>query len=98
MYNVHTGIVTIPVTGTYIFSFQFEDWVSGQMIARLFVDGDHIVDGVVFPADGRSEQAGNTAILVLRQGQSVWVEMGDSGRLYGDPKYYLTSFTGALLQ
>ncbi|XP_052212639.1 uncharacterized protein LOC127831656 [Dreissena polymorpha] len=97
MYNNLTGIVTIPMTGTYIFSFTIDDWASGQMIARLYVDGIHTVDGLVSTAGDTSQQAGNTAILVLNKGQSVWVQMGTGGRFYGDQNNFLTSFTGALL-
>ncbi|XP_052759889.1 inner ear-specific collagen-like [Mya arenaria] len=95
MYNPITGIATIPTNGVYLFSFSIEEWETPELSCRLKVDGVQKVGAVIVP-NHHSDQAGNTAVLHLTKGQSVWVESTE-GTVYGESGFYGTSFTGVLL-
>jgi hypothetical protein len=93
-YNVHTGIFTVPITGTYLFSFQVEDWRTGELKFYLMVDGQNMVDAII--GNTGSTQSGNTAILGLTVGNSVWIESAE-GYAFGDNNFRGTTFCGAFL-
>ncbi|XP_045184789.2 complement C1q-like protein 2 [Mercenaria mercenaria] len=98
-YNRGTGEFTAPVNGTYLLSFQFENWANDvpdlQQVATLKVSGNVIASAIIKPM-GRSTQAGNMAVVRLIQGQKAYVTV-DGGNVYGQSSERFTFFTGALL-
>ena len=103
MYNPFTGFATVPVTGTYIISFSIEDFLAGEVQAKLKIDGEIKASAAIAPTGG-SEQSGATVILGLTKGQSVWVEavlgdhlLGEDIHYNNDNRFIGTIFTAALL-
>ena len=74
-YNVNTGTFTVPHSGIYLFSFHITTAKAySYVIARLVVDGKHIIDATADSAGQNTEvMGGNTAILSLSVGETVWV-------------------------
>jgi hypothetical protein len=98
-YNSYTGAFTAPISGTYLFIFQFDSRV--HTFVRLNVDGRNIVDAVTNPhvnTQDRENMGGNSAIIHVGVGQSVLVEVYDvSGEVASSDKYRLSTFSGTLL-
>ena len=98
-YNSYTGSFTAPVSGTYLFMFQFDARV--HTFVRLTVDGRNIVDAVVNPhinTQDRENMSGNSAIIHVGIGQAVLVEVYDVvGEVASSDKYRLSTFSGMLL-
>lgn len=92
---MHTGIFTVPITGTYIISFTVEEWQNSEAVFRLLVDGVNTIDTIL--TTSVSAQSGNTAVLGLREGQSVWVETNTEGKAFGSSAFHSTSFCAALV-
>jgi len=43
MYDLSTGVATIPVSGTYLFTLTIEHWQTSQTVCYLLVDGSNQV-------------------------------------------------------
>ncbi|KAH3842713.1 complement C1q and tumor necrosis factor-related protein 9-like isoform X1 [Dreissena polymorpha] len=97
MYNLNTGVVTIPVEGKYIFSVAIEHYQQQILRCYLLVNGENMID-VIIHADSHSlnTQSSNTAVLGLNAGNAVWVTC-DEGHVFGDNSFRGTTFSGALL-
>ena len=88
-----------PVTGVYLFTFHIESNRMGEIVAKLVIDGTNQIDAITTAGTGSFEMGGNTAVVRVSAGQSVWVatyEMNDV-TLINDDKLRYTSFSGVLL-
>ncbi|XP_053376348.1 complement C1q tumor necrosis factor-related protein 2-like [Mercenaria mercenaria] len=98
-YNSNTGIFTVPDTGLYLFTYSVNDHFDRSML-QLVVDGSNLVDIIVDP-DSSTEEAmsGNTAIIHVSQGQSVWIQEYHihDGSIWSDNTGRYCKFSGGLL-
>ncbi|KAH3842717.1 hypothetical protein DPMN_116221 [Dreissena polymorpha] len=95
MYNPDTGVVTIPLDGTYIFSVTIEHWQTQELRCYLLVNGANMIDVIIYP-DGKSTQSSNTAVLGLNVGSTVRVTC-DQGNVFGADGFRGTTFSGVYL-
>ncbi|KAK3590480.1 hypothetical protein CHS0354_015647 [Potamilus streckersoni] len=99
-YDIHTGIFTVPVDGTYLFTFSIVRINANQLVAKLVVDGVGIVDAIADPAVGAHEHQGtNAAIIRVRKGQTVSIKAVhmESGTLFSLASDRYCTFAGVLL-
>ena len=99
-YNTFTGIFTVPWTGVYLLTFNFgvehiNDWTE----VRLLVNNRNVVhSGVQVLGSVQRLTSGNTAIIRLNQGESVWLEsVKNDSEVISGPTWRWTTFSGALL-
>ena len=99
-YKPTTGIYTVPVTGIYVFHFYIETYSTEKLIAALMVDGVQQSSAIVeVRGDPSSLSGGNTLVIRLVAGQSVWIEnRNDNQDYYGSSEYRLTTFSGYYLR
>ncbi|XP_045206986.2 EMILIN-1-like [Mercenaria mercenaria] len=101
-YNNYTGAFTAPVTGVYLFTFNFD--TKKLTFIRLVVNGVNQVDAVANPhTNAQSRQAismgANTAIVHVQHGQAVLVEAYEvpDGEVTSSDLFRLCTFSGVLL-
>lgn len=95
-FNVSSGKFLCPQSGIYLFSFNLHSEGLGLTVAKLVVDGINQLDGI---STNLNEMGGNTAVLRLTAGQSVWVAnyLRSDVELWDEDGYRYTSFSGVLL-
>ena len=99
-YNTFTGIFTVPHTGIYLLTFNIGgEHINDLTQVRLMVNNRAIVDAAVQVLGSfQRVSSGNTAIIKLNIGESVWLEseLKDSEAISGS-RYRWTTFSGVLL-
>ena len=97
-YNSFTGIFTVQDTGVYLLTFTIaSNLLNHLMTVQIKVNNKMISEaGIDVKYTVHSVMGGNTAIVRLNQGESVWLEVSDSsnGLLFGRG---VTTFSGVLL-
>ena len=98
-YSPYTGVFTVPTTGVYLLTFNFDVYHSNRWEAiKLVVNNRNIVDAVATGFTGNN-MGGNTAIIKLIQGETVWLESygSNDGEVFSTTAYKRTTFSGVLL-
>lgn len=98
-YNVHTGIFTVPESGVYLLSFNFATDHSYKWLQIKLVVDDRLIARAATDTEYNThvEMGGNTVILSLVQGESVWLEVENSNGAQIWAVSYCTTFSGVLL-
>ena len=99
-YNSFTGIFTVPQTGVYLLTFSFGvEHINDVTEVRLVVNNREIVDaGAQAIGTLQRSTSGNTAIIKLNQGESVWIEsLRQDSEVVSGQGYRWTTFSGVLL-
>ncbi|XP_053403379.1 uncharacterized protein LOC123555672 isoform X2 [Mercenaria mercenaria] len=99
-YNQYTGVFTCPQAGMYMFTFFIGERSNTdgikQMWADLVVNGNFKLTAIAETKHATEDaQGGNSAVLRLQQGDSVWIESKGANHIEGDARS--TSFTGLYL-
>ncbi|KAK3083518.1 hypothetical protein FSP39_024580 [Pinctada imbricata] len=97
-YDATTGTFTAPIDGAYVFHFYAVAHSSEEFWLELFHNNDFVESSYGYTS-GSYADAGNTAVLHLKKGDTVYVKArpGHSVQLYGDSDELYTTFSGALL-
>ena len=99
-YNAFTGIFTVPRTAVYLLTYSVATAFQNKYLwVKLVVDNRMIVlSGTDAQYNDHTENGGNTAILRLNQGQSVWLEVA---KCANNAEVWMvdhtTTFSGVLL-
>ena len=100
-YNTYTGSFTVPRAGVYLLTFTINCHISGTITyLKLISNNRNIIDAVCIPPGKFHDiMGGNTAIVQLSAGESVWLEVfgTTNGQLQTDGTYRYVSFSGVLL-
>ena len=94
-----TSSFLCPVTGVYYFSLAVSNVNDDNNIHAHLMLENQILASVRAAALGTYNQATNSAIITCEMGQTVWVQAtaSDEQRVFGDPNYRLSSFSGFLV-
>lgn len=95
-FNVSSGKFLCPQSGIHLFSFNLQSEGIGLTAAKLVVDGINQLDAI---STNPNEMGGNTAVLRITVGQSVWVanHFRSDVELFDTDDFRYTSFSGVLL-
>ena len=98
-FNAQRGVFVCPRTGVYLFIFNINSYAKGEIDAKLLIDGKNQLDAVASAGTGVYEMSGNTAVLRVTVGQSVWVANHwlTKATLVNTDNFRYTSFSGVLL-
>jgi len=99
-YNQYTGIFTVPVTGTYLFTASAEHFLSRLIWLKIVKNGVLQASIKVYPISLVNNQGSNTVIIHCTQGESVWVAVDSSVSgvaLEGTSIIRTNTFSGVLL-
>ncbi|XP_038076295.1 complement C1q subcomponent subunit B-like [Patiria miniata] len=93
-FDLETGTFTCSVPGTYVFTFSVLKYTnSGSLTINLVKDNYKAITTHGEP--NQRGQLSGSAVLVLQQGDTVYLTM--HGRAYSGTTYHYTSFSGFLL-
>ena len=97
-FDVQTHKFVCPHSGVYLFTFNIESYGDSYLHTKLVVDGINQVDAVTWGVHS-TDMSGNTAILRITTGQSVWVATyyNNDTELFKTDTFRYTSFSGVLL-
>ncbi|XP_032809307.1 complement C1q tumor necrosis factor-related protein 3 isoform X1 [Petromyzon marinus] len=95
-FDIITGRFNAPVTGVYYFTFNMlkhED--VEETVVYLMHNGNTVITLFSYEVKGKHDTAGNSAVLRLKEGDEVWLRLGNGG-IHGDHQRFST-FCGFLL-
>ncbi|XP_022110015.1 complement C1q subcomponent subunit B-like [Acanthaster planci] len=92
-FDLATGTFTCDVPGTYVFTFSVGKYGGNSLNVHLRKNDDWVVSGLSTDS-GPNEQVSGSAVLLLQQGDLVYLTM--LGRAWST-SYHYTSFSGFLL-
>ena len=100
-YNKFTGVFSVPIMGVYLLTFSIAT-TQGQSHIRvkLVYNNTNIANASADPGPtGHVDMGGNTVIVDLKAGQSVWLEVYDSigGQMESSSINKYATFSGVLL-
>ncbi|XP_022110010.1 collagen alpha-1(X) chain-like [Acanthaster planci] len=93
-FDLATGTFTCNVAGTYVFTFSVGKYGSSSLTVSLRKNEDWVVSGNSYDSD-QFEQVSSSAVLVLQQGDLVYLTM--NGKAWSSSPRHYTSFSGFLL-
>ena len=100
-YNPYAGVFIVPQTGVYLLTFSLDSaTVNIILFVKLVVNNRTIASAAVHVAvHGHSVMEGNTVIVRLSKGVSVWLETcgHSNSHVYGSSSNRFTTFSGVLL-
>ena len=99
-YNQNSGIFTVPVTGTYLFTASAEHYLSTLIWLKIVKNGVLQASIKVYPYPNKNSQGSNTVIIRCTHGDNVWVAVDSSAgfvALEGSSRLRTNTFTGVLL-
>ncbi|XP_045186134.2 uncharacterized protein LOC123544133 [Mercenaria mercenaria] len=98
-YNKFTGVFTVPRDGVYQLTFFVEDYHRFQSIFHMVVNRNIVTSAIADPIPvGQNVQGGNTVIIRLNAGDSVWVSCGSAGNnIEGYGRLRTSTFSGYFL-
>ena len=100
-YSPFTGTFTVPKTGVYLLTFSIDAYYNGDTTdVKLVVNNMNIVDARARVIGVNHDvMGGNTAIVRLTQGESVWLEIYHTNNveLVSPPDFRWTTFSGVFL-
>ena len=99
-YNHYTGVFHVPKTGVYLLTFFINSMLEDSYtFVQLVINGRNTVDAVTYPRSKTHDvMGGNSAIVRLNSGDSVWLEINHgTGQLQSNNDYRFVTFSGVLL-
>ncbi|XP_038077257.1 complement C1q subcomponent subunit C-like [Patiria miniata] len=93
-FDLETGTFTCSVSGTYVFMFSMNKYPSSSYLYVQLRKNDDVVVSGYSTASNHHEPMSRSAVLVLQQGDTVYLTM--HGRVGGYSSHD-TSFSGFLL-
>jgi len=93
-YSAKTGAFTAPMNGTFFFTATTMSQYGQYLETEMVVNGREVV--YMYSMDSKYEQGTNSAVLILKQNDEVWVRhrMSEGDQIYGAS---WSSFSGFLL-
>ena len=100
-YNKYTGVFSAPTTGVYLLTFSIATVQGNSHIrVKLVYNNSNIADASADPGHASHvDMGGNTVIVDLTAGQSVWLEVYDSanGQMASSSRDRYATFSGVKL-
>lgn len=96
--NASNGIFTAPRSGVYVFTFILAISSGREITGNLVVNGSPKAETYLNRRTGVTASVGNSAVIPLVQGDTVWVEHTSGRELWTQPDAPVSTFSGFSLQ
>lgn len=97
-YNASNGIFTAPRSGVYVFTFFLANSSGRDITGNLVVNGSPKVGTYLKRRTTIIASVGNSAVIPLVQGDTVWVEHMSGREIWTQPDAPVSTFSGFSLQ
>lgn len=99
-YNVLNGIFTVPISGTYVFTWTTQNVDGTYMVSEIVVNNE-LMGRIVSSSNGYDEEdaATGTVVLEVSEGDVVWIRTNNptADHKVSLSSYYPSTFSGWLL-